>query len=86
MIHGLLDRVMQANGFTWKEANDTTAKAKHYYLQPSTDAAFFPNRRADVIANGQKIGVIGVLHPQVLENYKIPFPCSALEICIEQFV
>jgi phenylalanyl-tRNA synthetase beta chain len=31
------------------------------------------------------IGVIGILHPSVLEKFDISFPCSALEITLEPF-
>lgn len=31
------------------------------------------------------IGVLGILHPSVLENFEIGFPCSALEINLEPF-
>ncbi len=50
------------------------------------DSAFFPGRHAEVIANGKTIGVIGVLHPNVIEQFGLKLPCSALEIDIEQFV
>lgn len=32
------------------------------------------------------IGVIGVLHPSVLEKFEITFPCSALEFTLEPFM
>jgi phenylalanyl-tRNA synthetase beta chain len=59
---------------------------KSYQLKPSDDPTFFPGRSADVLFNNQKIGVMGVVHPQVLGHYGITFPCAALEICIEPFV
>lgn len=31
------------------------------------------------------IGVLGILHPSVLEKYEIGFPCSALELTLEPF-
>lgn len=96
-IHGLLDRVMILNRVSWKEAGAAVAsksKSEHaqedggqYWLEKdSRDPAFFPGRGADVMLNGTKIGVIGVLHPEVLANYGINNPCSAFEICIESFV
>ncbi|KAH9938608.1 phenylalanyl-tRNA synthetase [Fomitopsis serialis] len=33
----------------------------------------------------QEIGVLGILHPTVLENFEIPFPCSAVEFTLEPF-
>ncbi|TFY56574.1 hypothetical protein EVJ58_g7558 [Rhodofomes roseus] len=35
--------------------------------------------------NDQEIGVLGILHPTVLENFEIPFPCSAVEFTLEPF-
>lgn len=34
-IHGLLDRVMQVNKITWKEASKPAPKGNYYYLTPS---------------------------------------------------
>ena len=31
------------------------------------------------------IGVLGILHPTVLEKFEIGFPCSALELTLEPF-
>ncbi|KIJ70087.1 hypothetical protein HYDPIDRAFT_178449 [Hydnomerulius pinastri MD-312] len=33
-----------------------------------------------------KIGTLGVLHPTVLENFEITYPCSALEFNVEVFL
>jgi len=85
VIHGLLDQVMLLNRITWREEGKKI-QGNYYYLMPSDNPTFFPGRRADVIVNEKKIGVIGVLHPDVLTNYGIPFPCAALEISIESFV
>jgi len=97
IIHGLLDRIMIALGAKWKEQgkddnnNNKNEVSKHgpthwYHIKPSEDPAFFPGRRADVIVDGNKVGVLGIVHPDVLAHYHIPFPCSALEICIEPFL
>lgn len=50
------------------------------------DPAFFPGRSADIYLNDKKVGVMGVIHPDVLGHYHIPFACAALEINIEPFV
>lgn len=72
--------------------------ARKYRIQASTgnffvplfhffsDESFFEGSRADIYIDDQKIGVFGVVHPQVLLNYEIPFPCVALEMTIECFV
>ena len=50
-----------------------------------TDETFFPDRRADIFHNGVKIGVFGVLHPEVLAKFELNNPCSAMEINIMPF-
>jgi len=60
-----------------------------YYIQEETliDPVFFPGRAANVLlstpnTNGQKIkvGMFGILHPQVLKNFGIVYPASCLEL------
>jgi len=84
VIHGLLDRVMQLLKVEYNEnKNDTTG----YHLDSNCeDSGFFPGRYAQVIARGQQIGTIGVLHPNVIEHFDLKLPCSVLEINIEPFV
>lgn len=50
------------------------------------DPAFLAGRRADVVVNDEVVGVLGIVHPDTLANFHIPFPCSAIELCIEPFV
>lgn len=58
-----------------------------YALGKSEDASFFPGRRADIIVNGkQKIGVMGIIHPEVLKAFEITYPVSALELDLEVFL
>lgn len=33
----------------------------------------------------EEIGVLGILHPSVLEKFEIGYPCSALEFSLEPF-
>ena len=34
----------------------------------------------------ERIGTLGVLHPDVLERFELAFPCSALEFNVEPFL
>ncbi|CAF1024854.1 unnamed protein product [Didymodactylos carnosus] len=80
-IHGLLDRVMQLLKLKYETSNSG------YYLNSNCeDSGYFPGRFAQVIARGSNIGTIGVLHPNVIEQFELKLPCSALEISVEQFV
>jgi len=78
IIHGLLDRIMLLLRIQSKKK-----VANGYHIKQSEDPTFFPGRRADVYVGDKKIGVFGVVHPIVLKNFDIPFPCSALELDID---
>lgn len=79
VIHGLLDRVM--------ELLETNPDSKEgYQIKPSNNPTFFPGRCAEVFLKGKSIGFFGILHPEVLKNFQLTKPCSALEINIENFL
>ncbi|XP_033006143.1 phenylalanine--tRNA ligase beta subunit [Lacerta agilis] len=79
IIHGLLDRAMQL-------LDIPPSKEKGYYIKAAEDPAFFPGRCAEIFAKGQIIGKLGVLHPDVVTQFELTMPCSALELTIEPFV
>jgi len=81
-IHGLLNHVMNMLKITWREG-DQEMKGNYYYLQASDDPTFLEGQRGDIFFNQNKIGVVGVINPEVLIHYHIPFPCSAFEMFIE---
>lgn len=70
-IHGLLDRIMES-------------LSKKYELKLSNHPSFFDKRQAQIIVNGETIGMIGMIHPKVLESFNIHFPCCAIEINLEK--
>lgn len=80
IIHGLLDRIMQL-----LEVPNTT-DSSGYQLRPGKDSALFPGRAAEVVAYGQVVGSLGVLHPEVVTGFELTLPCSAIEINIEPFL
>nr|CAG4640742.1 EOG090X03QT [Eulimnadia texana] len=82
VVHGLLDRVMQLLEIPFSAAKDETG----YYLRPCDDATFFPGRCAEVVAYGKVVGILGVLHPEVIGRFELTLPCAALEINIEPFL
>ncbi|CAF3482917.1 unnamed protein product [Adineta steineri] len=84
IIHGLLDRIMTLVKISY---NDTKSNDIGYYLNNQCeDSAFFPGRHAEIIVCGEKRGTIGVLHPNVIEQFGLKLPCSVLELNIEPFV
>ena len=60
-----------------------------YFVRPSSDPAFFPGFSAEcvlrVLATGEEIvvGLLGVVHPEVLHNFEVAYPCSVVELDIE---
>lgn len=82
VIHGLVDRVMQVVGVKPVAIGDNSG----YFIQPSKEPEFFPGRQASIICKGSCIGTFGIVHPQVLQNFLIPDPCSILEINIESLL
>lgn len=84
-IHALLDRIMLQLEVDFKH-DSPSGKRPVYELRSSDNETFFPKRRADVVVDGKKVGVFGILHPDVLKMFEIPFPCSVLELDIEPFL
>jgi len=82
IIHGLLDRVMQLLEVPLSADKSSSG----YYLRSSEDESYFPGRAAEIVAYGQVIGRLGVLHPDVVTSFELNLPCSALEINIEPFL
>merc|ERR1712142_152620 len=85
IIHGLLDRVMQILEVK-PTADKHTKPEEGYHIRKGSDSTFFPGRAAEVVYNGSVIGVMGVLHPDVLSKFEIVNPCAALEINVEHFL
>lgn len=61
-----------------------------YYRAPPKEKSILPAVKRGVEAvfgatTDQEIGVLGILHPTVLENFEIPYPCSAVEFTLEPF-
>ncbi|KAL8471321.1 hypothetical protein ACS0TY_028833 [Phlomoides rotata] len=82
LIHGLVDRIMEVTGTPFVSPGDKTG----YYIQSSDEPEFLPGRQASIVYKGKKIGTFGIVHPQVLDNFGIPDPCSFVEIDIESFL
>lgn len=82
IIHGLLDRIMQLLEIPF----DSSRSGNGYHLKSTEDDTFFPGSCADVVVAGKKVGVMGVLHPEVITGFDLNLPCSALEINIEPFL
>ena len=47
---------------------------------------FHPGRAAKLVANGEMIGFVGEVHPEVCENFEIGLPCYVAELDIEKML
>ena len=50
-----------------------------YTVQESEDPAFIGGRRADILADGNRIGVFGEIHPAVLNAFELEHSVAAFE-------
>ncbi|KAE8709654.1 putative phenylalanine--tRNA ligase beta subunit [Hibiscus syriacus] len=57
-----------------------------YYIELSDEPEFLSGRQAKIIYKGRRIGIFGIVHPEVLNNFDIPDPCSFVELDIENFL
>eukprot|EP00112_Aurelia_sp_Birch-Aquarium-sp1_P008923 Seg1997.6 transcript_id=Seg1997.6/GoldUCD/mRNA.D3Y31 product="Phenylalanine-tRNA ligase beta subunit" protein_id=Seg1997.6/GoldUCD/D3Y31 len=85
VTQGLLDRFMQMLDIKPTENKETNPK-QGYHIRAADDSTFFPGRSAEIVVNGDIIGKIGVIHPDVLHKFELPNPCSAFEINIQYFL
>ncbi len=76
LIHGVLDHIMKKFGIP---QNAETG----YSIRTSSVPTFFGQMQAEVILEGQPIGHLGILHPNVLKAYKIKTPCAVVELNVE---
>ncbi|KAK9996352.1 hypothetical protein SO802_021038 [Lithocarpus litseifolius] len=80
VIHGLVVRIMQVIGLVPPDDNTT------YYLKPSEEPEFLLGTQASIIYKGKQIGTSGIVHPEVLNKFDIPDPCSYFELDIGCFL
>jgi phenylalanyl-tRNA synthetase beta chain len=91
VVHGLLDRIMAQNNFVFSgkdsSIDEKGVERETYRLEESTHPSFFPDLGANILSGRSGlIGCMGVLHPEVLENFGIDAPCSVLELNVEIFL
>lgn len=57
---------------------------KTYSIKPAEHNSFISGRCGRISFSGKEIGYIGEIHPQVLENFELEIPVSALELNITE--
>lgn len=72
VIHGMLDLMMTKIG---------AVMGKDYRLVANeSDPRYFTRRGATIELKGKPVGSLGVIHPEVLGNFELKYPVSALEV------
>lgn len=56
---------------------------KDYELEPVSHESFLDGRAGSILCQGQSRGLIGELHPEVLENWGISVPVSVFELDVD---
>ena len=92
MVHGLLDREMRmlSNRFLLGDERQDQNSVGYWIEERNNDDTFLPGHAATIkVRQGQRtrtVGEFGILHPEVLRAYELPYPASTLEINIEEFL
>lgn len=83
VIQGLLESVMNTLG-----AKRGTGRDDSWNIDGTNcdDETMFPGRRASILYKGVSVGSLGWIHPDVLKNFSLSYPCSALEFDLEAFL
>ena len=55
-----------------------------YSLKETSHTSFIDGRVGEIIVNGRKAGIIGEIHPQVLANWNLETPVSAMELNLSE--
>lgn len=76
------------SGATFSELSSTLQALMYYLgieysLEKTEHPSFISGRVGTIMANNRALGVIGEIHPAVLENWGITCPCAAFELRID---
>ncbi len=55
-------------------------------LNPIDEPPFMEGRAAEINLNGERIGVMGEIHPEVLEKWGLEMPVTALELYLDKIL
>ena len=93
IIQGLLGKIMQTFRTQWIADYGAATTGRGYWIeQDDSVKTYFPGRGAKVMfrskegEKAQQIGHLGVLHPEVMNNFDVPFAASYVELNSEVFL
>ena len=87
--HGMLNHIMRFLGYVLEEelAAPFNRLSKTYRLRESDHPSFLKQMQGEILVDETVVGVIGVVHPNVLAEYGIDFAvASAIELNLEVFL
>ena len=70
-IKGIVEEMLEVCGTT------------DYTFKKTDDPTFHPGRNAEVLLGEKRIGILGETHPEVLENYELPYKAYLFELDLE---
>ena len=70
-------------GFGKGSAEISKILGKNIEFEEIEHPSFISGRVAKIVENGKEIGILGEIHPIVLENFKVYMPVAAFEISLE---
>ncbi|MBE3091661.1 MAG: phenylalanine--tRNA ligase subunit beta [Candidatus Atribacteria bacterium] len=73
-IKGIIETVFQS------------LKVENWEVIPGNHPAFHPLRNGKIIMGGEEIGIFGEIHPEVINNYRIPGKVNWFEIDFENLL
>ncbi|MCJ7813791.1 MAG: phenylalanine--tRNA ligase subunit beta, partial [Candidatus Atribacteria bacterium] len=73
-IKGIIETVFQS------------LKVENWEVVPGNHPAFHPLRNGKIIIRGKEVGIFGEIHPEVINNYRIPGKVNLFEIDFENLL
>ena len=61
-------------------------KVENWEVVPGNHPAFHPLRNGKIIMGGEEVGIFGEIHPEVINNYRIPGKVNLFEIDFENLL
>ena len=81
IVQGMVDLLMAKIGLSFN--NDKNVD-NSYTIKPSNNPVFFEDRQAEIfIQDGIKVGIYGIVHPNVIKNFGIGYPVTLCEIDLQ---
>ena len=59
---------------------------KDYTLEPVQHPSFLEGRAGQIVVSGKPLGIVGEIHPEVLERWQIAVPVAAFDVNLSQLI